>query len=426
MGLVQEPKTLKKILENGYLTEIVVELLRVNAFPEFFVDIVGELSREKGEKEVGYLIETNESKGIKFEQNQSACTKNYAEILSVPINECNFANKQKLDNKVCSPFQEENYEGSRFSLDFTAFNRRWMEGKANYILAFEIIENNLPIKVELLQEREKSMENFLDIYSTFYKEQANAILTKTINGRLRDYYYTIKKYTFENNFRRVLFSLLNHNIDPLTFIRAVARNREVDIVINLIGKEIANCNMYKNFLTSMGADNFGAYDYFTRYFADRYENNKKFYSDITERLKAELLKTFENQEIVEAILRDQELCLIMKQLLDKGISPEIVMTKVAKTDLNKFESEKSLQVKNSNFKNQKPVFCKFCLKNNHCIEDCWNLKKKAARLDNERFKICYYCKEPGHLLRFCGKLKSQTHKNEEKMKHDHLENFLKY
>ena len=155
-----------------------------------------------------------------------------------------------------------------------------------------------------------------------------------------------------------------------------------------------------------------------------YEYIKKLYSDAGA-LKWELLRIYKNQGIVEAIFRNKFLVEFLIMLYDKGISPEIIIKKVTETDLNKWQFEKSSSMKNGNFKRQKPVICLFCGKNNHPIENGWNLKKESARLRNENFKICNYCKKPGHLLRDCEKLRFQKNKSEERTKYEMLENFLR-
>ena len=123
-----------------------------------------------------------------------------------------------------------------FILDFSVHDQRVKEGDTHYTLANEIIKFYLPIPNEMIQEYEK-IEYFIKINSNFYSAQAKMILNK-MRVTFQDYYYTVKKFTYENNFQRVLFNLLNHNLDIRNFIAAVARGSKKTLETSLVGKEV--------------------------------------------------------------------------------------------------------------------------------------------------------------------------------------------
>lgn len=419
VGLVQEPKTLKKIMKNEELAEVILKLLQEEAFPEFLVDIMGEVSRKNHiiKTEVNDY-ESKASENREKEDFEMIEPKNSELILAKPENE---GNKQEL-----SRFLEDLSKGDipmasgMFILDFSIYDQRVRESDSNYTLANEIIKFHLPIPTKMIEERAK-IEYFIKIYSKFYKAQAKIILNK-MNANFRDYYYTVKKFTYENNFQRVLFNLLNHNLDISNFIAAVARDSDKTFESNVVEQEVIK--IWKE-LTLTEVDKYeGAYEAVMDTLCLRYKYIEKLYSDAGA-LKLELLRIYKNQEIVEAIFRDKFLVEFLMMLYNKGISPEIIIGKVAETDLNKLKFEKCSSVNNGNSGRQKPVICLFCKKNNHSIENCWNLKKESARLRNESFKICYYCKKPGHFLRDCEKLRFQKNKSEERTKYEMLENFLR-
>lgn len=66
----------------------------VNAFPELFVDIVGELSRENEEKKVGSCGKMEDNTGLTRGQDHGNLTKNTTKISLIPTNGCNFASEQ--------------------------------------------------------------------------------------------------------------------------------------------------------------------------------------------------------------------------------------------------------------------------------------------------------------------------------------------